>query len=272
VPASDLADLQRVMADAVRRPAPGCPDAEARVTPSARGMTPAERLEVYREQYWLRHERNLADDYPTLAWAIGGAGAFAALAREYLAAFPPRTWDLQRLGADMPAFVGGRAPAGGGAGAHAMACDAARLDWAFMEVFDAPDAPPFDPRVLASTPEDAWPGARVLLHPSVRRLALRHPLLAVRDALKAGEAGVAPPAARATPAVVWRDPACFPRSVEIEAPALALLERLAGGEPLGPACEAVAREGAIAEGDLGERVGAWFQDWTARGWIARVET
>lgn len=268
----DLAGVQRFVADAVQRPAPLtaggdlAAQVEQLVVPSVRGMTPADRLEVYREQFWIRHLKSVADDFPTLTWALGGAEAFEALAREYLLARPPSTWDLQRLGARMPAFVQEHATRG----RDALACDAARLDWAFMEVFDAPDAPPFDPRVLAATPEDAWPAARVHMHPATRAIAMGFPLLEVRDALKAGSPGGERPPPAPTHVVVWRDAACFSRSVAIEPAAYALFTRLAAGEPLGAACEAVARDTGLAEAEIGERVGAWFQEWTQRGWVNRV--
>jgi hypothetical protein len=265
----DLANLQRFMAWALQRPTPLgvdlAPEIEALVVPSARGMKPTDRLEVYRDQFWLRHLRNLADDFPTLAWAIGGADAFAALAGEYLRACPPSTWDLQRLGASMPAFVAGH----GRLGSDEVACDAARLDWAFMEIFDAPDAPAFDPRVLAATPEDAWPAARVHLRPALRTLVLGSPLLEVRDALKAAGQSIDRPGSSATRAVVWRDAACFPRSAAVEPAPFALLVRLSRGEALGAACEAVVLESG-AEAAVADHVGEWFQDWVQRGWLSGV--
>lgn len=267
-----LADVQRFVAGAVQRLAPIIrdgelgPEVESLVLPSMRGMTPTDRLEVYRDQFWIRHLKSIAEDFSTLAWALGGAEAFDALAREYLAARPPSTWDLQRLGAKMPDFVQGHAVLG----RDAAACDAARLDWAFMEIFDAADAPPFDPRVLASTPEDAWPAARLELDPAVRLVAMASPLLSVREAIKSGSPGGERPAAGPSHVVVWRDPACFPRAVAIDAQAFALLGKLKTGEPLGPACEAVARDAGLGEAALSEQVGAWCQDWTQRGWVSRV--
>jgi len=258
-----LEQLQRFVVDAIRGgPSPVEPE---HVRESARGMTPAERVEVYREQYRIRHHKNLADDYPTLAWAIGGAEPFTGLVDEYLAAHPPRTWDLQRLGADMPEFVGNHAKWG----SSARACDAARLDWAFMEIFDAPDAPPFDTSVLASTPEDRWPEARIELLPALRLVAMQSALQQVRDALRAGHQPAEPPQAE-TRVVVWRDKACFLRHVAVDPGAYDLLARLRAGDPLGPACEAAARAAGEDAARFGERVGAWFAQWTANAWIARV--
>jgi hypothetical protein len=267
---SELESLQHLVIDAVRRPSSGLEGedlqrADAHIRPSVRGMRPAERLEVYREQYWLRHVANLAEDFPTLAWVLGD-DAFGKLVLEYLVAFPPRTWNLQCLGADMPAFVEHRVTGE----RSRLACDAARLDWAFMEAFDAPDAAPFDPGALASTPEDAWPAALVAFHPSLRTLDLHHAAHDLRDAIARGEAPQAP-APAATPLVVWRDPACYLHAVTIDPLAFALLRELREGAALGPAGASIAAaSGADDPSELGPRVAEWFRQWTGRAWVCAV--
>jgi hypothetical protein len=267
----DLASVQRFVADAVRSTSvidarnAIAPAARSLVAPSHRGMSPEQRLEVYRDQYWLRHLKNLEEDYPTLAWVLGGTEAFRELATEYLGAHPPRTWDLQQLGRDLPAFVASHART-----SHdALACDAARLDWAFMEAFDAPDAPPLDLGVLASTPEDAWPEARLTFHPSLRSLAARHPVHQLREAVQRG-GGTERPGEAATFVVVCRDPRCFLRSAAIEPLAFRLLEALRAGSPLGRACDAVARTTERDPLDVAGEIGGWFQQWTASGWICEA--
>jgi hypothetical protein len=266
----DLAALQRFVAGAVRAPSMldegsrAAAEARAHLAPSARGMTPEERLEVYRGMYWSRHVDNLTEDYPTLKWVVGEE-AFRELVVEYLGAFPPRTWDLQRLGADVPAFVAAHARWAG----DPLACDAARLEWAFMEAFDAPDAPPLDPRVLASTPEEAWPGARLIFHPSLRPLALGHPVHELREAVKRGSSAERPPAAP-TYVAVYRDPQCYSRALGVDPLAFRLLEALLAGSPLGAACEAVARSSERDLDEVAAQLGGWFQQWTASGWISEA--
>jgi hypothetical protein len=267
-----LLDLQSWVVDAVQHPFPLTADSElARridrvIGASARGMGAAERLDVYREQFWLRHLSNLRDDFPTVAWALG-PDPFEKLSAEYLREFPPRTWDLHQLGADLPAYAASHAPWRD----DALACDAARLDWAFMESHVAPDASPFDPRLLSCARDDAWPSARIGLHPSVRALTLVYPLHDVRRALKEGR-GARRPSPQRTRLVVWRDARCSPRDVVIDPFAFALLTELANGAALGEACQ----RAAGAEGNetnaaaMGERVSACFQEWTAIGWVSAV--
>ncbi len=267
-----LARLQRLIADAVLRPLPftsepGVVDEASKLLlASRRGMAPMDRLEVYREQFWLRHLSNLADDFPTLAWVVGGADRFRDLARDYLLIHPPRTWNLQRLGADMPSYVATHPPWN----ADLLTSDAARIDWAFMEAFDAPDAPPLDLGSLSSAPPDAWPAARIQFHPSLRRVVLSHPVHRLRDAVKRG-VECERPLAGDTHALVWRTPACSLCCEVIDPMASELMAALQSNEPLGLACEAAARAHPELDAALLEsNVGAWFQQWTARGWVSSL--
>jgi hypothetical protein len=231
---------------------------------SALGMDPASRLEVYREQYWLRHQANLREDFPTVAWLLG-EDAFRTLATGYLQTHPPRTWNLQRLGAHLRGYLT-NAPWS----RDPLVLDACSLDWAFVEVFDAPDASPLDLQALAGASEDAWTAARVELHPALRTLGLSSPVHELREAVKGGRP-TERPAPAATRLAVWRDHANFLHATPLEAAAFELLERLATGEPLGRACEAVASGRGDPDGDaLGAQVGQWFQQWTARGWVSSV--
>jgi hypothetical protein len=266
-----LADVQRFVTSAVRGAvAIGEDDALAReaaslLVPGPRGMAPHDRLEVYREQFWIRHLASIAEDFPTLTWVLGGPAAFRELATAYLLACPPVTWDLQRLGAGLPAFVQGHSTLGH----DALARDAVRLDWAFMEAFDAPDSPPFDARLLASTPEDAWPNARIDFDASLRTLVLHHATHELRAAVQTGSDPRRPAPAK-TCVVVYRDATCFLHAVAIDALAFDLVARLQTDAPLGEACEAVARESGRDVAEIGTELGGWFQQWTASGWIRAV--
>lgn len=265
-----LEALQGFLAGAIRsdRELASCPDLAASasllVAPGVRSLDALARLEIYREQYWLRHLSNLGDDFPTLAWVVGST-AFREIAVAYLKSHPPRTWDLQRLGASLPAFLNELTPWS----ADSLVRDAALLDWAFMEAFDAPDAGPLDLQALAEAPQDAWPSMRIEVHPAVRRILLGHPAHELRDAVRRGEARDRP-APAATPVVVWRDPRCFLHATAVEPMAFELLGELARGAPLGAACESVASAHPDPSADFGERVSAWFQRWTAEGWVSAV--
>jgi hypothetical protein len=232
-------------------------------------MTPGQRLQVYRDQYWLRHLKNLEEDYPTLRRVLGSS-VFRECAREYLREFPPRTWDLQRLGDYLPSYIARdsrwRAVRG--------SADAAALDWAFVEAFDAADAPPFDPRVLQAVPEQAWPSARVVFHPSLRPVALGFAVHELREAARTEGTLDLPPSdpirAAPTNVVVARDARCFLRATVIEPAAFHLIEMLRQGGSLGEACTRVATDDGDDLAQLGERLSRWFEQWTAIGWVSAV--
>lgn len=123
--------------------------------------------------------------------------------------------------------------------------------------------------MLASTPEDAWPTARIELHASVRMLACAHPVHTLRAAVLQGTAAGRPSPAR-TALVVHRDAMFVLRAVELDPTAFGLLGALRAGTPLGEACESAAHASGKDSLEVGAQLGAWFQQWTASGWIRAV--
>jgi hypothetical protein len=260
--------VQRIVADSIRSrdvQDERMRSAEQVLVQSKRGQSVAGRLNVYREQYATRHLTNLTDDYPTLAWVVGPEG-FRDLVAAYLVAFPPRTWNLQRLGADVPGYVADRAPWKN----DLVALDASRVDWAFMEALDAPDAPPLDLTKLLNTPAEAWTHARIELHPSVQRVAFTHRVHDLRADVRMNKARDRP-GPRAAHVVIWRDTACLLGAVDIDPAAFELLGHLSRGTRIGEACEAVARKDEFCDvADVIASVGDWFRQWTANGWVSAV--
>lgn len=274
----DLASTQRLIGDLLRGSAPIEGDAAATALADAVAMgsdrlTPAMQLEIYREQFFLRHVDALRDDFRALEHLLGD-DAFVELARAYLSEHPPRSFTLRDLGARLAGFVGSVAPWA----EDPFAFDLARVEWAFVEAFDAADAPALDVAAIGAVPEDVWPLAHIVLQPSVQRLALAHPAhdyrLAARKSADAENlvalATLAPPEPRPAYVVVYRAAdslAC----IDLEPCAFALLEALGTGAAIGDACERVASTSGMSEQAFEEKVGEWFRDWTALGFISRIE-
>lgn len=282
---TDLASMQRALVGLLRGGSPVAEDAGSatlaqQIASGNDRLSPAEQVDVYREQYLLRHLDVLREDFLTLEHALGDA-LFEALATAYLQAFPPRSFSLRDLGVDLPRFVDEVAPWS----EDPLLADLARVEWAFVEAFDAANAPPLELATVAAVPDDAWPSARLVLQPSVQRLALRYPAhearLAVRSAASVegarGEGGegaertaIVRPAPSPTYLVVFRGKDRL-RCLAVDAEAYALLDELARGTALGDACERVASTFDASSASFEEKVGAWFQQWTALGWLSRVE-
>jgi len=255
-----LRDLQKTFADALVLRESIAADAtwsalgETEFTGSER-LSPIEQLDVYREQFWLRHVKCLEEDFPVIA-ALLGAEAFEKLVADYLVAHPPKHFQLRHLGASLADFLA--------RGDDPLLADLARVEWAYVDAFDAADAPPLDANAVAAIPEDAWPGARLVLHPSLQRLRLAHPAHEMRAAWWADKERR--PIERALPAeacvVVYRLKFLL-YAESMEPLAFDMLDRLARGETLGAAAEALG-------GDVEEKIGAWFTRWSALGWISEV--
>ncbi|MEP7121268.1 MAG: DNA-binding domain-containing protein [Byssovorax sp.] len=239
----------------------------AHVTGNSR-LTPAEQVDIYRRQYWLRHVDALADDYPGVAYLLGEEG-FDAFLRAYLLAHPPRHKSLRDLGADVVAFSQGHAfPAA----LRAVTLEMIAYEHAFIDLFDGAEPPPLDPQKLTSMPEDAWERARIVIHPLLVRRQVRFAVHRLRLQAKSSDVAplAAPPSEAPANLVLFRDDNQI-RFEELDGTAFALLDALARGEALGPACEEVAATlDAEAADQLGAQVGPWFQQWTARRWIVDV--
>ena len=276
MPGGELRELQRFLAGALRREAPIGDDPAVTAATAAHvagndRLTPAEQADIYRGQFWIRHFDALADDHPGLR-AIVGDDVFDALVHAYLEAHPPRTPSLRELGADLVGFArswGGFPPP-----LRDVAVEMVAYEHLFVDLFDGAEPPPLDPAKLQGLPDDAWDRARIVLSPLLARVRLERPLHLYRLAVvEAGHDDEAPPLPepRAVSLALYRRELVI-RYEELEPEALALLDALAAGEPLAPACERVAATlPADAAEALGAKVGPWFQAWTANRWIVDVD-
>jgi hypothetical protein len=250
---TSLAAQQRALAALLQRGSSIADDAEASAlaTGNAR-LSAGAQVEIYREQFFLRHVDALREDFGSVAHLLGPE-AFEALARAYLAAHPPCSFSLRDLGAALPAFL-----------TDPRTRDLARVDWAFVEAFDAPSLPPLAASDLGSLPEAAWPALRLALQPAVTLLSLAYPAHDYRAAARHG--GAPPPLVpRACFVAIYRGLTAL-HSLELAPAAYAILDHLASGMPLGEACERASR---TSPSDIAADLAAWFQQWTARGFLSR---
>jgi hypothetical protein len=285
-----LADLQREMAAAVMQPLTA--DEEMR-TISANGrrmsevaasfiapnskLNAFERLEIYNRQYWFRVLGALAEDFPGLRSVIG-ARAFAALSVAYLAAHPSRSFTLRNLGsnlaawlADHPEFTGRR---------HRLALDVARVEWAFIEVFDSAEHAPLTLEQIATL--DA--GSRLALQPHLQLIALDYPAddlvlgLHKGDKRQTSEAGVdhdeihEPPAKlpRLRRRPTWLAAHRVDNSVyylRIQREEFLTLSALRRGLPIAGALLAGLASSRFSESRRASLVQDWFANWAELGWI-----
>lgn len=162
----DLRTFQARMAKALLAPAgDACPpdfDEPAR-----------RRFRVYRNNVQHGLAEALAKAYPTVARLVGAA-FFAAMARAFLLARPPRTRSLALFGEGFADFVAGFPPAA----TLPYLADVARLERAVLEAQHAADARPLTAAALLALGADART-LRLRPHPATRLVASPHPIVAL---------------------------------------------------------------------------------------------
>jgi hypothetical protein len=267
----DLSELQRGMALALRHGGSLANDAgfsafaASNVSGNAR-LSPVEQLEIYREQFWLRHTSSLVEDFPGLGGILGQAD-WEKLAEQYLREVTPDSYTLRDLGARLPEVI----ERASWLPHQALCLDMARLELAYIEVFDALDTPPLAPARLAAIPEETFAEAKLVIAPSVRLVSVRYPVAALRRKLRAeaeSDEAVAIPDESPQLLVVYRRELRL-WDMPLSQVAFTFLAGLAAGKSLGAAAE-LAANGPEAEAELGASIGAWLQEWTAKGLVSDV--
>jgi hypothetical protein len=262
-----LAELQRQLAVAIRHGSALDKDATltalaARHVSGNARLSPVEQLEIYREQFWLRHTSSLVEDFPGLC-GILGQDEWEKLAEAYLRSVTPDSYTLRDLGSRLPEVIAQATwlPH------RALCLDMARLELAYIEVFDAADSPPLLPERLGAIPQERFGEVRLVVAPSVRLLELDYPVADLRRKLRDESDGtVAIPAPCAQCLVVYRRELRL-WDMPISPVAFAFLAALSTGKALGEAAELAATT-PEAEEELGARIGSWLQEWTGKGLLS----
>lgn len=273
---SQLSELQHWVAEHLRsrraldRAPQTVSEAQARLTGNDR-LRPVDQLEVYREQFWLRHTTSLVEDFPGLG-GILGQSAWERLVESYLEQYSSESWTLRELGRHFPEHV----ELSTDLPHHELCTDMARLEWQFIELFDAADCPALDLAKLATAAPGTLETGRIVLNPALALLEARYPVADLRARLLARRAagGTGPAIAIPEPErqllVLYRaeDRRLYHRPVGPEA--FALLVALRRGLPLVAACEHALAEAPEHAERLQRSVGGWFRQWAQRGWIVDV--
>jgi len=240
--------------------------AEQHIAGSSR-LSPAEQLEIYREQFWLRHTSSLVEDFPGLCGILGQT-EWERLAEQYLTEVAPDSYTLRDLGARLPQVI----ERAGWLSHQALCLDMARLELAYIEVFDAPDVPTLAPERLAQIPEESFGEARLIVSPAVRLLSLRYPVADLRRRLRAaqdGDESVAIPEPSPVDLVVYRrDRGLW--DMPLSTVAFSFFAGLSARQSLAVAAERAATTPA-AEAELAQSIGTWLQEWTSKGLLVDVE-
>lgn len=153
---------------------------------SRHAAAPVKRFAVYRNNVVAGLVSAMQAGFPAVE-RIVGEEFFAAMARCYVVAHPPRSPLMLRYGEDFGDFIASFAPAAG----LAYLADVARLETARRKAYHAADAEPIDPARVASIDPQVLSGIVFALHPSIQIVRSRHPVVTIW-AMNSGEAELGP--------------------------------------------------------------------------------
>ncbi len=260
-----LEEIQREFFAAIQMPLRGTSRESTELSPSDEGHSPeflakaeelmkpgenlssAERLELYHRQYWFRVLDSVAEDFPIIR-KMAGEAKFWDLMEAYMLACPSESFTLRHLGRKMSEFIAGWD--GLDERRRVWLSAIARLEYSFMEIFEAGDWETVVPEKLATS--------ELGLQPHVILLDLAVPADLCESWDQFSPEDEAP-----VWLAVWRGEnrgrlQCRLDEVEFE-----LLKRLQRGGKL----ESLFAEPTRREPEP-EEISAWFTNWQLRGWIA----
>lgn len=271
-PSAGLTELQEWMAQLLRHKR-GLQKNEALKEAAARHfsgndrLSPAEQVNIYRQQFWLRHTNILIDDFPGLSRLLGQK-EWERVAESYLTEVGYGYFALRDLGRGLAAHLSTMSDLK----QPELLIDMARLEWAYEDAFDAPDDPSLSGEKLAQMPPEAWQQARIQLSHSIHLLELRYPVARLRRDLKREGFKLdreQPVEEEKRNLVVYRrDGTLWDKAVSRTA--FLLLTEFQKGTALIPACEAVVALEPQAEAVLDDELMSWFSLWGRLGWITDV--
>jgi hypothetical protein len=138
------------------------------------GEAGAKRFNVYRNNIVAGLCEALQAAFPATHRIVGDA-FFAAMSRVYVSREPPRSPVMLRYGAGFADFIGSFEPAA----AVPYLRDVARLERAWAEAWHAAEATPLDASALTHIAPEQFCDMRVVLHPSVRVVRSRFPVVSI---------------------------------------------------------------------------------------------
>lgn len=222
-------------------------------------LSAVERLDIYANMYFFRIRDTISEDFAAVG-AVVGAANFHNLITDYLVAHPPSHFSLRYAGAHLCDFLS----------EHALSrrwpylADLARLEWAIVDAFDAPDAAVLQTATLAAVPPEHWPELRFELTASLRLLDVEWAVHDILGRVQHGEAA-GEPLRRQTRLRVWRqDFRVYHRP--IGAAEHAALAAMAAGASFAEVCEQTVVSAGEDEG--AECASALLQGWLRDGLLS----
>lgn len=137
----------------------------------ANGLTPEQRLQIYRNNIINNCTQALRAVYPTVERLVG-ADFFNAAAREYVRQYPSTFCDLQQYGDKLAEFLATFPPAK----TVPYLAEVAQFEWGYHLALHAAAHSPLDLIALGQIAPDDYHQVKFSLHPATRLFAMQFPV------------------------------------------------------------------------------------------------
>ena len=197
----------------------------------------------------------LREDFPKVTTLLGNR--FDEVVAGYLETFPSEQPSVRHLGRALAEFLRRREDI------PKCLADLAELEWARVEVFDAPDAECATIDELAIIPPDAWRALRFSTIPAIQTLRLQYPA----HELWSDSQSVEVPAAE-TSLRIWRKNDFLVLHAPMDERESAALPKMISGETFAAICETFAD---LPEMDAAREATGLLARWLEDGIVARID-
>jgi len=236
-------------------------------------LRPAQRIQIYNQQYWWRLLGILQEGFPFLTRLMGFYDFNRHLGIPYLVKYPPNHWSLFHLGARLPQWVKEEYHAKN----REMILHGAEIDWVFNLSFVVEQLPPLTSELIA-TPENLEKilENRIYAQKHIELFQLPGDLFQLRDTLlqhppEHWQNHPSPPCEKSEKNlyfIVYRNLRNEISWKEISAGEYHLLMLLKKGTTIDEACEWLEEQQSTLCDEVEQHLIEWFQDWTMRGWLS----
>lgn len=235
-------------------------------------LRPAQRIQIYNQQYWWRLLNTMHESFPLVTRLFGFYDFNRTIGFPYLTKYNPRHWSLSYLGDRLVQWLEEDYHAKD----KGLVMDAAKVDWAFSDSFTTAILPPLSQEHFAGQDESSEIFAKQLyLQPHIFLFKLDYDLFRYRlDFLKKDPDYWLdhdfPVLEQSRPYffVLFRNSMndiAWKEITECEYLLLSLFKR---GASIDDACTWLEEQSQAIGDEASNNMQRWFKEWSMRGWFS----
>lgn len=232
-------------------------------------LRPAQRIQIYNQQYWWRLLSVLHDAVPLVTRLFGYHDFNQLIAKPYLVKYPPNTWSLNTLGDQLPQWIEEAYHADD----KQLVLDAARIDIGLNIAFSAKHYQAIDAQTMSGGAENTLT-KQIRLQPHVFLLDFRYDFFKFRAEMLKEDVEYwikhdfpVLTHDRKHYFVLYRNIHNNLKWEEVSFSAFQLLSHFQKGTTIEQACSWLEHQNETLYSEASENLHLWFQEWIFRQWL-----